>query len=119
MWFLQWTGLYISRALAQSPFASSTPDPTGGAGGGIQIENPLSCDEWTECIQGFLGTLTLLAMPVAGIMILVGGFQIMFSGGEPEKVKKGKNTVIYTAVGYGVILLATGVATIIQSIVDP
>jgi hypothetical protein len=61
--------------------------------------------------------VAILAAPVVGVMVLVGGFQLMASGGDPEKVKKGKNTIVYSAVGYAVILLATAVAAVIQDVV--
>lgn len=117
IWIFQWIGVHV--ALALTPRASADiGDLPSGSGGGITIQNPLSCEEWSECIQGLLNGLAILAAPVVGIMILVGGFQLMSSGGDPEKVKKGRNTIVYSAVGYAVILLATAVAAVIQDAVS-
>ena len=112
MWaFLYRIGMIVPRAMAQL-------GPPPGSGNGIQISNPLGCSDWAACIKSVLGGLALLATPVVGIMILVGGYQIMASGGNEEKLRKGKNTIIYAVVGYAVILLASGVAAVIQSVVS-
>lgn len=81
---------------------------------GVDIPNPLSCDTAVACVQGLLNGLILLAIPVASIMILVGGFQIMFANGSEEKVSQGKKTIIYACVGFGCIVLSSGVTAIIQ-----
>jgi hypothetical protein len=112
---LKWMALQASQAVAQA----GPPFPSDSSGGGIEIKNPLGCDEWTGCIQGILVGLTILAAPVAGIMILVGGFQLMTGAGNEEKIKGAKKTITYAAVGYAIILLATGVASVIQDVLSP
>ena len=104
---IYWFGLQASQALAA---AGNPPD--------LHIDNPLGCGEATECVQNLLNGLIFLAAPVVAIMILVGGFQIMASGGNEEKLKSGKNTILYAVVGYAIILLASGVAAIIRDIVS-
>lgn len=114
VWILiKWLALQAPLVLA----SVGPPIPSGSGGGtsdGIQIDNPLGCSEWEVCIHGLLKGLAILAAPVAGVMILVGGFQLMFAGGNEEKIKGAKKTIVYTAIGYAVILLATGVAAIIR-----
>ena len=46
------------------------------------------------------------------------GFRSCPRAGNEEKVKTGKNTIVYAVVGYAIILLASGVATLIQNIVN-
>lgn len=116
IWILYWLGLQASQALAQgpSPLPPATPP---AASPGLQIDNPLQCEDGTECVSNLLGGLVVLAAPVAAIIILIGGFQIMASGGNEEKLKAGKATILYAALGYGIILLAGGAASIIQDFV--
>lgn len=99
-----WLGLQIPQALAQGSTTVS----------GLEIQNPLSCEDATECVQNLLNGLIYLAAPVVAIMILVGGFKIMAAAGNEERLKSGKNTILYAVVGYAIILLASGVAAIIQ-----
>ena len=107
-WLLYWLGLQASQALAQV----GSPPPNSG----LTIQNPLSCDEATECVQSFLGALIWLAAPIAAVMVLIGGYQILASGGNEEKLRSGKNTIIYATVGYAVILLASAVVAVIRSV---
>lgn len=107
-WVFIWLGLQASQVLA----ATST------SGGGIQIANPLGCAQVTDCIQSILNGLIYLAAPIVAIMVLVGGFQIMASGGNEEKLKTGKNTILYAVIGYAIILLASGVAAVINDVIS-
>lgn len=109
MWMIYWLGLQIPQALADA----GPPIP----GSGLHIENPLSCSDATECVQNLLNGLIYLAAPVVAVMILIGGFQIMAAAGNEERLKSGKNTILYAVLGYAVILLASGVAAVIQDAV--
>jgi hypothetical protein len=108
LWIIYWLGLKASQAFAQS---TGNPPPGEGV---LEIQNPLGCNNATECVQGILNGLIKLAAPVVAVMILVGGFQIMASSGNEEKLKSGKNTIIYAVVGFAIILLASGVTAVIR-----
>lgn len=55
-----------------------------------------------------------IGTPIAVGMILIGAFQMMFAGGDPEKFKRGKLTILYTAIGYAIILIGWGLTSIIK-----
>jgi len=80
-----------------------------------RVTNPLSCPDLGCVVTKIIHGLFILAIPVVTIMVLVGGFQIMTAGGDPEKLKNGKKTVLYAAIGFIVIGLAESVAYIIQN----
>ena len=85
----------------------------------IPLINPLGTESTIgDIITNILGVLQLIAIPIVAIMVLVGGFQIMFAGGDPEKFKTGKKTILYTVVGYAIILVASGITFIIQEILS-
>jgi hypothetical protein len=65
-------------------------------------------------VIGFL--FTDIAIPLTTIMVLVGAFQFMTGGGDPEKISKARKTLIYAAVGFAIALLASGVSSIIKSV---
>jgi hypothetical protein len=56
-----------------------------------------------------------IAIPLVVIMVLVGAFQIMTSGGDPEKFSTGRNTVTYAVIGFGIALIGLGIVSIIKS----
>jgi hypothetical protein len=47
-------------------------------------------------------------------MILIGAFQMLFSGGNEEKFKLGRKMILYTAIGYAIILIGWGLTSIIR-----
>lgn len=53
-----------------------------------------------------------LAAVVAVVVIVWGGIQYINSGGEPGKVAKAKNTIIYAIAGLIVVLLASVITNI-------
>lgn len=61
--------------------------------------------------------VTDIAIPLSIIMVLVGAFQFMTGGGDPEKISQARKTILYAAVGLAVALLAGGVATLIKNII--
>jgi len=85
---------------------------------GIVLTNPLggNCNDLNCVAQKVIGFLWLIAIPIASIMVLVGGFQMMTSAGDPEKFSSGKKTLTYAAIGLVVILLAGGFASFIKSL---
>lgn len=85
----------------------------------IDLPNPLGCAggaDFMHCVvTPVINFLFVLAVPICAIMVLWGGFQMMTSAGDPEKFSSGRQTIVYAAVGFLVVLLANSVATIIQN----
>lgn len=97
-------------------YAQNGQGSGGQSGGGITLTNPLSGGTIGEVIQNIIGGLQLIAIPLVAIMILIGAFQMLFAAGNPEKFAMGKKTVIYTIIGYAILLLAGGVTSIIRNL---
>lgn len=87
---------------------------TYGTHGG-RLPNLLRVDSVGGLVNKIIDYLILIAAPILAIFILIGAYQIMFAGGDTEKWKTGKKTIIYAVIGYAIILLSKGVASIIQS----
>lgn len=82
----------------------------------VVLTNPLgSCSDLSCPAQAVINFLFTIAIPICGIMILIGGFQMMTAAGNPEKFSSGKKTILYAVIGFIVILLAGSVATIIKN----
>ena len=58
-------------------------------------------------IENIVAFLIGLLYLIAVIFALYGGFQILTAGGDEDKVKKGKTTLINAAIGLAVIFLAS------------
>lgn len=94
------------RANAQSQQISLT-DPLGGNETFTSV---------ATAVAGFL--FWDIALPLCTIMVLVGAFQLITSAGDPEKVSRGRKTIMYAAIGLVIALIAGGVTNIIQSFIS-
>jgi type IV secretory pathway VirB2 component (pilin) len=72
-------------------------------------------NDFIVVLDNILGYLIGLLYFVAIVFALYGGFQILTAGGDEEKVKKGKTTLIQAVIGLVVIFLAS---SIVRWIID-
>jgi len=86
-------GLYLF------PFFATGAEFTG-------LKNPIGSENFDEVIQGVVGFLVPFGMAISVIMILYGGFQMMTSGGDPNKHGAGRKTLLWAAVGLAILISA-------------
>ena len=92
-------------------------DTVGGTDSGIP--NPLGVfDDITALIDAIIGFLITVGGALVAIIVIVGGYQILFAAGDPQKFATGKKTIIYAVVGYGIIWLSRGVVFLIQNVLQ-
>jgi hypothetical protein len=93
------------------------PDPRGEPAE-IDAARGLDLDDiygfLVEVANIFLAFLAILAV----FAILVGAYQYIFSGGNDEKVKAGRNWIIYGVVGLVIAALAFVVVGFVNDIID-
>lgn len=127
IWYQSVLILFVASTTLLSPVSSfaqegSNPDPQGGSGNNpktISLPNPLSgADTFSELLKKIVDWLIAIGTPLATLMIIVGALQMVFAQGDPEKFAKGKKTILYTAIGYGIILIGWGFVTIIQDVLS-
>ena len=99
------TTLLISVANAQ----------TGGRTG-VEVFNPLRAQNVSDIITIVANYLFGIGGAVATVMVLVGAFQILTAAGDPKKFGDGKKTIIYAAIGYAILLLSGGVASLVANV---
>jgi len=85
-----------------------------------EYTNPLTGQPTS--ITGLIGIianyLLNLAIPIAVIIIIYGGFLMLTSGGVPAKYKKGIDALKYASLGLVVLLIAKGFVSLVQSILS-
>ncbi|MBI2035332.1 MAG: hypothetical protein HYT12_01465 [Candidatus Liptonbacteria bacterium] len=99
--------------------AGSTGNNSGSQGQGtsrVTIDPPFS-GTLLQVLERIANFLILIGAPIATIMILYGAFQILTAGAKSEQFTKGKNTIIYAAVGYGIIIIARGITSIVVDLI--
>ncbi|HSW78881.1 MAG TPA: pilin [Candidatus Babeliales bacterium] len=60
----------------------------------------------TALIKKIINILSVLIGAIAVIMIIIGGFRYVTSGGKQESVTAAKNTILYAIVGLVIVALA-------------
>ncbi|MDD2696571.1 MAG: hypothetical protein PHE52_00210 [Candidatus Pacebacteria bacterium] len=90
------------------------PDGDGGDGSPIDLTNPLAADNLIDALDAFLNFLFFLAMAVAPIMIIYAAYLILTSGGDPAKVSRGRQIILWTLIAVAIVLLAKAFPAIIK-----
>ena len=94
-----------------SAATQTNPQPaTPVSGDAVQLTNPLTGNKNSDSIPVLLGKIISYAMGIIGslalFMFIYGGITWMLSGGNAEQVTKGKNIVIWAALGIALIFMA-------------
>lgn len=106
---------------------ADTGPEIGGRGGGsqgggsqiIKLPNPLGqTNTFAELINRIVNWLLIISAPILALMIIIGAFQIMTGAGEPEKIIKGRHTITYAIIGYALLLISSGITTVIQNLLS-
>lgn len=90
---------------------SGTPSDIG------KIVNPLSTDSIPELIKTILEGVIKLGVPVIALAIIYSGFLFVAARGNPEKITKAKDTLIYTLIGAALLLGSWALAQLITETV--
>jgi len=84
----------------------------------ISLSNPIpACTDLICVANSIIQFLLKIAIPICSIMVLVGGFQMMTAGGDPTKFANGRKTILYAALGFAVVLIATGVGALVSNFI--
>lgn len=96
-----------------SLFLFSTPYITNG----LTIAPPTSYTTFEELIDAIVNFLFWVGVGLAPLMILIGAFFLVTAAGDPSKVQRGKTIILYTAIGFIVVLLAKGLISMVRNII--
>lgn len=89
---------------------------SGGVFGGINCaQQPGQGNNLLNKISTVTTTLLLVVGIAAVIMIIIGAIRYVLSGGDPAGVKGAKDTIIYSAVGLVVAILAYAIVKFVIS----
>lgn len=102
-------------AYASVAHAQETGNPPSG-GSSVQLSNPLGVDNLQTVLERAVPLVIPLAASVVTIMVLYGAFLMLFSAGNEEKISQGRKTILYAAIGFFVVLVASSIPALIRSI---
>jgi len=70
----------------------------------------------TELINRIAGILFTVAIVLAPILLVIAGMIYMTAGGNPGRVAQARSIIIWTVVGFGLILVSRGLVIVLRSI---
>ncbi len=82
----------------------------------ICICNPINAGKFEDIINNLIDFIFKIAIVLAPLMIIVGGFLFITSAGDPKKTSQAKSLMIWTAVGLLILLLSKGILGIINQL---
>lgn len=82
----------------------------------VCICNPLGADTFEDIINNIIDFIFNIALVLAPLMIVWAGGLYITSSGNPDQITKAKNIIIYTLVGFAIILLSKGFVAIIKQL---
>src|SRR3989344_1642585 len=78
-----------------------------------RLTNPLTVNSIPEFIGNIIKAALGLSGSIALLMFVWGGLQWLISGGNAERVKKGKDTIIWAVLGLVVIFTAYTLVSVV------
>lgn len=81
-----------------------------------ELEPPIKAKTFEELINNIINFVFWIGVAVAPVMILIAGIMLMTAGGDTVKLGKAKTLILYTVIGFAIILFAKGLIAVLQSI---
>lgn len=70
----------------------------------------------TDMLQFLINTILGLVGGITMILIIFGGYRYITASGNQEQAEKGKQTVIWAAIGLGVVLMSAAIINIVINV---
>ncbi len=102
-----------SSSIASSVYASGDTSPQGRAQSGLNSINDNAETDIMVLIKRILLAIFTIVGIIAVVMIILGGVNYATSQGDPQKVKKGKDTILYGIIGLVVVILAFAIVNFV------
>jgi hypothetical protein len=75
--------------------------------------NPLVATTTAQVLRNVANFIFLIAFSLALLMIIVGGFIILTSAGNPIRLKQGRDILLYTLLGLAIMMLSRGIIDLV------
>ena len=110
--------LFMLLLVTFSPFAfAQTAVGTNPPSTGVPLPNPLGVTTILDFLQKLYDNfLIFVAPPLAVALFVWGAFLFLTSAGNEDRVKSGKATMLWTAVGFGLLLMVEILAKLIADL---
>ena len=81
------------------------------------MENPTPFSSIVEFLDAILGIIVILAVPIVIFFIVFAGFQYVTAQGNPGKIQKANQALLYALIGGAIILGAEIIGGVVSDTV--
>jgi len=81
----------------------------------VAQQGPVTITGWVEVLMTVIRWIYTIVFILAVFFILLAAFFFVTSQGDPEKVTKARNMLMYAVIGIVVALLSFGIVTLVQN----
>lgn len=79
--------------------------------------NPLNTGNFEDIINNIINFILRIGIVLAPLMIIIGGFLFITAGGSVQRVDQAKKLILWTIVGFMILLLAKGILEMVKRII--
>jgi hypothetical protein len=77
------------------------------------IITPKTIPELVTAVTNFILMVAIFVYP---LMVIIAAFFLITAGGNPENIKKAKSILIYSSLGFGIIMFANALVYVIKNV---
>lgn len=82
--------------------------------GAICIQNPICAETFEELIEAIINLLFYIAIVATPVLLLIAGLLFVVAGGNPEIINRAKRIILWTIIGFAIVLLSKSFIVIIK-----
>ena len=95
---------------------TTTGESTGLTSSTGGITNPISANTFAELVELVTKWIIDIALVLAPLIIVYGGFTYITAAGEPAKMEMGKKIILYAVIGFILVLLAVSLVGVLTDL---
>jgi len=104
----------VSDSVVVNVSAPGAPPPVTSVV--VTFPNPISASNFAELINTLINFLFTIAVIVAPILLVIAGIIFMTAAGDPGRVATARRMLLWTIVGFGIILISKGLVEVLKGI---
>jgi len=93
--------------------SGNTADPADTSGGSVSLQDPLGIKDPRDIIENVIKAMLGLVGSLALAVFIYGGFTWVISAGNEEKIKKGKDMIMWAALGLMLIFTSYAIINVV------
>lgn len=82
----------------------------------VRFRSPITATSFEEMVIRIGNWVFTLAIGITPIMVLVGAYMLVTGGGDPRKIALGKKILLFTLIGFCLVMITRGIIELVKII---